>query len=253
MGGDPWDQTPQSTRPQDALSRLDLAAVARGLSSRVARSPRASRIVRGIADGMAQRAQRAADAEAFVPGPGLQLKGSTANQQAFLKMVRREMVFSASFHALMMAMNRDASHPVEVTVSRNRSDVFIDSFDSQFTAGQQEVDLSDLQEFPPNPLTEFPDAVTRGELLAHSMAEARAGAQGDEYAASHEAGIKAQNDYRDDRSQHGHRQDIKLPVNAAGNLEVRYDNGYNEVWVIEKGAIKKIDRHLPYVPPVQSP
>ena len=201
---------------------------------------------------MAQRAQRVADAEAFVPGLGLKLKGAPADQQLFLKMVRREMIVSPSFHALMMAMNRDAAHPVEVTASQNQP-VFVDSFDSQFTAGQQEVDLADLRGFPPNPLSGFPDAVTRGELLAHSMAEARAGAQGDEYASAHEAGIKAQNDYRDDRGQHGHRQDITIPVNAAGNLDVRYDNGYNEVWVREEGAIRKIDRHLPYAPPATSP
>ena len=247
MGGDPWDQ-PQ-TDPTKPLPPLDLGKIARTVTTGVgARWPRASRKVRDMAVAFASRAERIAAAEAFTPGPGLKLKGSPNDQKVFLDMVKREMVTSPSFSALMLAMNRDAAHPVEVTLGRNQRGVFMDSFDSQFTAGQQEIDLADLKKLPRDPPAGYPDAVTQGELLAHAMAEARVGAEGDEYSPAHEAGIKAQNDYRDDRGQSGHRKDIRLEPNRAGNLDVNYDNGYSEVWVRSEGRLIEVNRYRPASP-----
>jgi len=199
-------------------------------------------------DAAIKETDRRVAAASFTPGPGLALKGSPAHQTKFLNIVRREMAVSPSFFNLMQSLNGDVRHRLEVTVSRN-SDFLMDSFDSVYTAGQQEVDLADLEMLPANPPADFPHAATRGEILAHAMAEARGGAQGEDYKRAHDIGIKAQNDYRDDRGQKGHRGEGGVERNAAGNRTINYDNGYWEVWVMDGSRITRVDRHHGTPPP----
>jgi hypothetical protein len=179
-------------------------------------------------------------AQNFSPGPGLTLNGNAALQTEYLDMVRREMARSPSFNKLMLELNRDTAHPVEVRLTRDGVGTFMDSFDSEYTPGQQEVDMADLEFFPADPPPDHPSAITSGEILAHAMAEARQGALKEERGPAHQTGIDAQNRYRDDRGQSGHRRhrlddgrEADGGLNDAGNWEVRYDNGYNEVWVLD--------------------
>ena len=79
------------------------------------------------------------------------------------------------------------------------------------------------------------------------MAEAREGALGARYENAHDIAIDAQNDYRDERGQKGHRRpapDDGGP-NEHGVFEVEYDNGYSEEWIptrADKNSIGRIGR-----------
>jgi len=180
----------------------------------------------------------------FIPGAGLKLRGDAVHQQAYLAMVRREMLRSPTFHSLMVTMNEDAQHPVSVRVDRNQA-FLVDSFDSaQGFTGHQELDLADIQKLPPDPPAGAPSAITQGELLVHAMAEARQGALGEGYPAAHLAAIRAQNEYRDERGQPGHRRDPPNDggYNAQGNWDTFYDNQYMEIWVMRGHNITTVNR-----------
>jgi hypothetical protein len=181
----------------------------------------------------------------FTPGAGLKLRGDAVHQQAYVDMVRREMLRSPGFHALMVTMNEDGQHPVSVRVDRNQPGILVDNFDSaQGFTGHQELDLADIQQLPLDPPAGAPSAITQGELLIHAMAEARQGALGDGYDAAHLAAIRAQNEYRDERGQPGHRRDPPYDggFNAQGNWDTTYDNQYLEIWVMQGHSISRVNR-----------
>lgn len=189
--------------------------------------------------------------QAFTAGGGFKLVGGARQQAWLMEQLKHAMLQSPSFSALMFEIRADAQHPVDVKIVNGQADVFVDGFDSRFTLGMQEIDLADLNHLPTDPPPASPHAITRGEILAHAMAEARAGALGsdgdrDEYVHAHKAGIDAQNAYRDDIGQKGHRRPHPDDGgrNAAGNFEMTYDNGYREVWVKGETAnsIHHIDR-----------
>lgn len=188
----------------------------------------------------AERRQRV---EAFTPGPGLTLTSKKpADQRKFLTMLRREMLRSRSFSALVFSINANTTNPVTMDLGRNQRGVFVDSFDADRVGpGHQRVDMNDLEKVPVEPPAAFPDAVTQGEILAHSLAEANAGATTD-FRGAHEAGVHAQNAYRDDRGQKGHLSPDMFELNASGNLDFMYDNKYIETWVIRDSNLVRIDR-----------
>jgi hypothetical protein len=174
----------------------------------------------------------------FTAGGGFKLGGSPRQQQWFMNEIKEAMRRSPSFGALMFEIRADSQHPVDVKLSMNQAGVFIDDFDSNYRLGAQELDIGDLAKIPVDPPAGFPNAVTRGEVLVHAMSEARKGSLGvdgdrDEYKAAHVAAIDAQNRYRDEQGQKGHRRHPPDDggYNAASNWEMRYDNGYSEVWV----------------------
>lgn len=193
-------------------------------------------------------AERRRAIRAFTAGGGLELTGGPKQQEWFMNRIREAMLRSRSFEALMNEIRNDSAHPIKVGLSNKAPDVFVDGFYSNLTLGSQELDLDDLNHLPTDPLPDHPNAITRGEVLAHAMAEARQGAlgiEGDrgEYEAAHDKAIDAQNAYRDDLGQKGHRRHHPDDggFNAAGNFEMRYDNGYSEIWV--KGdAPRSIDK-----------
>ena len=192
------------------------------------------------------QAERQKAVQAFAPGGGLKLVGDAADQEAYLAMVRREMLRSNRFYALMVAIKANARYPVEIKVGRNQKGITIDSFHSDSVKlGAQEVDLADLDQLPVDPPAGEPDACTRGEALIHAMAEASAGANAADRYASHLEGIQAQNDYRDERGQKGHR----LPPHqdpetyGRGDWTLVYDNGYRERWERSGHSITSIVRY----------
>jgi hypothetical protein len=198
---------------------------------------------------MATYAQRKKVVDAFQPGGGLQLKGSDADRKAYMAMVRREMLRSGTFYNLMLAINADKKNPLEVTLGRNQKGMQIDSFDSgSWKIGAQEVDLADIDKFPIDPPSGHPHAITQGELLIHAMAEAKAGAQTADYPSSHEIGVKAENDYRDDRGQKGHRlAPSKDPEDyKSNNWTIFFDGHHRERWLWDKdGRLLEIEYVVP--------
>ncbi len=173
----------------------------------------------------------------FTPGVGVAVNGSAADQATFLHMTRKEMLVSPSFKTLMNTQNADSTHPITVNLGRNvfpgkptGPTVFLDEFDKN-VPGNQTIDLADVQQFPENAPAANPDAMTRGENLVHSMAEARQGALGNIYMDSHTRAIQAENQYRADI---GQNTKLKLPPNdstvnaAAGNITFNFNNGYTE-------------------------
>jgi hypothetical protein len=196
-------------------------------------------------------AQRKKAVEAFAPGGGLKLAGDAADQEAYMAIVRREMLRSSRFHALMVAIQANTRYPVEIKVGRNQKGITIDSFHSDSVKlGLQEVDLADLGRLPVDPPAGHPDACTQGEALIHAMAEASAGANTADRFASHLAGIQAQNDYRDERGQKGHRlpPDSDPETYGRGDWTLFYDNGYRERWERSGHNITAIVRY-PAAPP----
>ena len=171
-------------------------------------------------------------AATFTPGVGVAVNGSAADQATFLHMTRREMLVSPSFNTLMNTQNADAAHPVTVTVGRDAfpgyAGIFIDAF-NQGGPGSHIIDLADLQQFPENAPSTNRDAMTRGENLVHSMAEARQGALGNVYMDSHTRAIQAENQYRADI---GQTSRLRMPpnditVDAAGTT-FQFNDGYTE-------------------------
>ena len=173
-------------------------------------------------------------------------------------MIKKAMWKSPSFEALMYTIGSGPKDSVNVKLVHNQPDVYVDGFQSTFKAGEQEFDLGDLEKIAYVPPSGFPDAITKGEVLAHLMAEAWQGAQDgrfsgsvdpDDYIPAHTAGIDAPNAYRDDLGQKGHRRHHpdEGEFNAVGNYEMKYDNGYREVWV--KGgtpnSIRDVNRTNP--------
>ena len=183
------------------------------------------------------QAERKQRIEAFTAGGGFKLTGSPNQQEWLMDRVKKAMLQSPSFEALMFEIRNDSAHPVHLTLHRNDPEVFVDGYDSKLTPGLQGLDMDDLNRLPSDPPAAHPNAITQGEILAHLMAEARQGAQGSgdpvEYANAHKAGIDAQNAYRDDLGQKGHRRHHPNDggYNLAGNWEMTYDSGHNEVWV----------------------
>jgi hypothetical protein len=186
-------------------------------------------------------------AATFTPGVGIGVIGSAADQATYTHMVRREMLASPSFKTLMETQNADAAHPITVTVGSNAfpgyKGVFIDGF-NQGGPGHHMIDLADLQQFPQNPPASNPDAMTSGENLVHSMAEARQGALGNDYMYSHTRAIQAENQYRADI---GQTSKLKMPPNdlagAPGSETFQFNNGYTEqVQNDANGTITKIVR-----------
>ena len=189
-------------------------------------------------------------AATFTPGVGVAVNGSAADQATFLHMTRREMLVSPSFNTLMNTQNADAAHPVSVTVGRDAfpgyAGIFIDAF-NQGGPGSHMIDLADLQQFPENAPSANPDAMTRGENLVHSMAEARQGALGNVYMDSHTRAIQAENQYRADI---GQTSRLKMPPNditvGPAGTTFQFNNGYTEqVQSDPAGAITGIVRTNP--------
>ena len=122
----------------------------------------------------------------------------------------------------------------------------MDNFDSAAGfVGQQRIDLADVEMLPVHPPGDKPSAFTQGEILVHAMAEARQGALGDEYEDAHLAAINAQNVYRDERGQAGHRRPPPDDggYNSVGHWDMTYDNQYSEVWVISApNTIGRVNR-----------
>ncbi|MCI0617833.1 LysM peptidoglycan-binding domain-containing protein [bacterium] len=180
----------------------------------------------------------------FTPGAGVALNGSAADQATFLHMTRREMLVSPSFNTLMNTQNADAAHPVTINVAAAPHPMFVDAF---HLGGTQDIALNDLQQFPENPPAANPNAMTRGENLVHSMAEARQGALGNVYMDSHTRAIQAENQYRVDI---GQKSRLKMPPNdltmdAAGNATFHFNNGYAEEIRIVADDITAIVPHNP--------
>lgn len=192
--------------------------------------------------------QRQRDAASFVPGPGLSLDGDDALQAEFLAMVRREMARSPSFHKLMMRVNAEPNEKYKVTV--HLSEKSEHAFDNFRGGGEQDIDMGDVRLLPVNPLLGYPSSSTQGELLAHAMAEARAGTEwqsADVYQKAHAEGIVAGNAFRRDLGQPGERPAPPGDVvtNVAG-ARFPYTNGYSEVFYpAEDGRIKEIRRINP--------
>jgi peptidoglycan hydrolase-like protein with peptidoglycan-binding domain len=187
----------------------------------------------------AERAQLERIASAtFTPGVGLNVNGSAADQATYLHMVRREMLTSPTFRNLMNTQNADRAHPLTINVGRNQGGVQIDRF------RDETIDLTDYEQFPETPPAGNPDATTRGQNLVHFMAEARQGVLGNNFDRSHARGIQAENQYR---AEIGQRSRLtSSPFDAAGNIEMRYSNGYRET--IQFGGtdgVTGIDRRNP--------
>lgn len=259
--GDPWEGTPARTDPKQPLPKLDPQ---RWIAGTLNVLGRAARVAEGLGRtvtapwkaAVEASLQRQKDAASFAPGPGLKITGdgggpaSPADQKAFLDMVRREMATSPSFHRLMLTINADKRYPVTVVLGRNQTQLTVDSYDSDTAAkpGLQEVDLADFQRLPVDPPSAFPNAITQGEALAHSMAEAYEGANSTgSYGAAHAVGISAQNQYRDDRGQQGHR--LPPPDDSRKTADgVRFTYWANEKlvhmeeWKVTKGNIRDIER-----------
>jgi len=169
---------------------------------------------------LAEEFERQNNAAAFAPGVGLNLAGSAADQQAFLDMVRREMARSKSFHDLMMAINSDAAHPVHIELYPQNT---LQVFDAFFGYGAQGVDMVDFAQLPVDPPPGRPEAMTQGENLAHSMAEAQAGTRLQmikerAYPLAHADGITAGNAYRLDRGQQSARSS-----EVVSGLQITFD------------------------------
>jgi hypothetical protein len=195
--------------------------------------------------------KRRRDAASFRPGDGLSVVGTPNAQARFAKMVRREMRRSPAFHELMLKINADKANPVTLTLSWKDSKVRVDSFASRkYAVGHQEIDLADLEQFPLDPPADHPNAITRGEILMHAMAEAHAGSLGHkDFDTAHEFAITAQNTIRAERGQEGRRVPGKERVRSEdGVVEMDYDNGYSEEWIPNRGdplSIGRIDRFEP--------
>lgn len=244
MGEDPWDVKNPKYDPTKGIPQLVLKDMVIDFAKR------RPKVAQGLSN-IAAEMERRQKVEAFVADGGLRFSGGARHQEWLLKAIKREMLRSPMFASLMFEIRADAQHPVEIKVGMNQPGVFVDGFDSSFTLGTQELDLADLARLPVDPPTGFPKAVTQGEVLVHALTEARAGALGidgerNEYAEAHKAGIDAQNAYRAERGQQGRRRQPPDDGgrNAADNFEMRYDDGYFEVWV--KGdtplSIREINR-----------
>ena len=182
-------------------------------------------------------------AASFTPRDGLTINGSARDRATALHALRRAMLNSPSFHASMMTLNDDATHPVTLNVGRYQPGVVLDQFNG---GGEQTLDLADLEKLPESAPAEHPSATTQGQLLAHMMTEARQGALGDGYLPAHQTAIAAENQFRADIGQPGRRL---IPPADAPNVRdaifTELDNGYREYMKINAANIDRIERHEP--------
>lgn len=139
----------------------------------------------------------------FTPAGGLKLVGTSANQAAYLHMVRREMLTSPSMAKTMNEINADKAHPVTVNIGRDMPNVRLDV---DRGGGLQDVDLADFDKLPTTPTSKNPDGITQGEVLSHAMREARQRALGQNHDDAHSAAIDEENKYRKDVGQTSFRK-----------------------------------------------
>lgn len=188
-------------------------------------------------------------AATFTPGVGMRVNGSAADRASFLHMTRRAMLNSPSFRRMMNTANNDAAHPLNITVGRNQANHFVDAFNG---GGRQTLDLADMERWPQNPPAGNPDAMTREQNIVHALVEARQGALGNGYNASHRRAIQAENQYRADV---GQRSRLRMPPNdtttgPGGSVIFQYNNGYREEVQTDRSGsnITGINRHNPPTP-----
>lgn len=158
----------------------------------------------------------------FRPADGLKLKGSAADQAAYLHMVRREMLTSPTFAKTMNEINADKAHPVKVNIGRDMPNVRLDV---DRGGGTQDIDLNDFDKLPDKPGASNPNAITQGEVLSHAMREARQAALGQKHPEAHAAAINEENEYRKEIGQKTFRK-------APPNDEDRKDNELGDVDLI---------------------
>jgi hypothetical protein len=205
------------------------------------------------------------DAATFRPGAGLMLHGKPEDQEKFIQMTRSTMLDSPSFHNRMKTINHDPLHLTEIELTRGEGDLKdktrIGSF-SKFNEGRQRIDLNDLEKLPEKP-SPNPESITRGEVIAHELTEARQGAQEFNvpkkreeqdrmFDPAHGEGIKAENEYRKDIGQKSMR---KMPPNDVTRLPdaniVHFDDGHDEKLQFEatqKGADKTKLKGTTFIP-----
>lgn len=154
------------------------------------------------------------NAATFTPGVGLKVNGTPADKEAYLHLVRREMLTSPSFANTMQEINNDKTRrPVTVNVGRDMPRVRLDVD----RGGTQDIDLNDFDKLPSTPGASNPHAITQGEVLSHAMREARERVKGKDHDQAHEAAIIEENKYRKEIGQTSFRE---LPPKD----ETRVDN-----------------------------
>lgn len=157
-------------------------------------------------------------------GQGMQVSGSQADQQAFRRMLRDSLGDSPTMRNLVTAIGNDADpkHRITANVGRGQRDTFVDNFETN------DIDLGDIEKFAQQPSADHRNEATRGEQLAHILAERRAAvtsADPSDFDPAHREGTRVHNEYRAERGQAAEKS-AKMIVRDGKNIAVfRYTDG----------------------------
>ena len=133
-------------------------------------------------------------------GNGMKISGSAADQLAFKKMLRASLGDSPTMRGLVSDIGNDTdlAHRIQANVGRSQADTFVDMFSND------NIDLTDIEQFPVAPDATSRNEMTRGEQLVHILAERRSAvtsADPSDFDAAHGEATRLHNQYRAERGQ----------------------------------------------------
>ena len=138
----------------------------------------------------------------------------------------------------------DPSHAITINVGLRQPHVLVDSY------ATNDVDLTDIEQFPVAPSAAHPQEMTRGEVTVHFLAERRAAALAATpgpsrqalFSDAHKAGIAAQAQYRVDKGQSPVKSNTGTQeADGSTTATFRFENGSQEVLNVDSdGAITKV-------------
>jgi hypothetical protein len=155
------------------------------------------------------------------------ITGTPADVATFVGMLTHDLGATAAGRANLLAVVNDTGHPTTYLVGRNQPGVLVDAFNTN------QVDLSDLEQFPTTPPAGHPNTATRGEVINHFLTERNddanfgAGRGANRFGPAHQQGINAQNSIRNELGQSPATSNAPAGTDAAGNqlINLNYADG----------------------------
>jgi len=143
------------------------------------------------------------------------LTGHDADREAFRRMMRDSMGDSPTMRNLVSGIGNDTdpNHRITAPVG-TPNNVMVDSFGARANGP---IDLADLRQFPQSAASDHPNEMTRGEQIAHILAERRSAmtsADPTDFNPAHAAATAVHNE---DRAERGQAAETSSPGHAGPN------------------------------------
>jgi hypothetical protein len=159
-------------------------------------------------------------------GTGLDIQGSAADKATFDSMLANGLQHSEAFRQTMEGIGTDAAHTEHVNLGHSQANTFGDSF------ATNDIDLSDMSQFPAQPRAGHRNEATQTELLDHILDERHYAQTHDpnDFGAAHKHALDSQNQVRDELGQ-SHVTSQSGTMNADGTMtaDFHYANGDDEL------------------------